>query len=57
MEDLLKEDVAVLAMGLYLSMSKTDMRGYWHRIFRDDVRAIGGSDGQGSPDEGTGRSE
>ena len=60
MEDLLKEDVAVLAMGLYLSMSKTDMRGYWHRIFRDDMRAIGGSDGsdgQGSPDEGTGRSE
>ncbi|MDU3736788.1 TetR/AcrR family transcriptional regulator [Bifidobacterium scardovii] len=57
LEDLLKEDVAVLAMGLYLSMSKTDMRGYWHRIFRDDVRAIGGSDGQGSPDEGTGRSE
>lgn len=28
LEDLLKEDVAVLAMGLYLSMSKTDMRGY-----------------------------
>lgn len=45
LDDLLKEDVAVLAMGMYLSMSKTDMRGYWHRIFRDSgpISAVSGA--------------
>lgn len=31
-KDLLKEDVAVLAMGIYLAMSQ-DMLNYWNRIF------------------------
>ena len=36
-EDLLNEDLAMLAMGLCLSMSKADMLSSWRRIFRDDV--------------------
>ena len=32
-KDLLKEDVAVLAMGIYLTMSQKDMLNYWNRIF------------------------
>jgi AcrR family transcriptional regulator len=32
-DDLLNQDVAVLAMGLYLSMSKSDMKSSWERIF------------------------
>ena len=32
-KDLLKEDVAVLAMGIYLAMSQKDMLNYWNRIF------------------------
>ena len=32
-KDLLKEDVAVLAMGIYLAMSREDMLDYWNRIF------------------------
>lgn len=35
-EDLLDEDIAVLAMGMYLSMSKEDMRAYWNRIFASE---------------------
>ena len=31
--DLFNEDVAVLAMGIYLSMSKEDMLAYWKRVF------------------------
>ena len=33
-KDLLKEDVAVLAMGIYLAMSQKDMLNYWNRIPR-----------------------
>ncbi|PLS29067.1 TetR/AcrR family transcriptional regulator [Bifidobacterium parmae] len=33
MDDLLNEDVAVLAMGIYMSMSKENMLAYWNRIF------------------------
>lgn len=33
MNDLLNEDVAVLAMGVYMSMSKENMLSYWNRIF------------------------
>ncbi|MBT1173992.1 TetR/AcrR family transcriptional regulator [Bifidobacterium sp. LC6] len=33
LKDLLKEDVAVLAMGIYLAMSREDMLTYWNRIF------------------------
>ncbi|NMM99086.1 TetR/AcrR family transcriptional regulator [Bifidobacterium olomucense] len=33
LDDLLKEDVAVLAMGIYLAMSREDMLSYWNRIF------------------------
>lgn len=33
LRDLLKEDVAVLAMGIYLAMSREDMLTYWRRIF------------------------
>ncbi|MBT1173477.1 TetR/AcrR family transcriptional regulator [Bifidobacterium sp. MA2] len=33
MQDLLNEDVAVLAMGIYTSMSKESMLAYWNRIF------------------------
>ena len=33
MDDLLNEDVAVLAMGMYLSMSKENMLSYWNRIY------------------------
>lgn len=36
-EDLLNEDVAVLAMSVYLSMSKENMLEYWKRIFRNDI--------------------
>lgn len=35
-DDLLSEDLAVLAMGIYLSMSKENMVAYWHRIFNSD---------------------
>lgn len=33
--DLLNQDVAVLAMGIYLAISKEDMLTYWHRIFNE----------------------
>ena len=36
-DDLLNEDVAVLAMGVYLSMSKENMLAYWSRIFKGDI--------------------
>ena len=32
-KDLLNEDIAVLALGIYLSMSKENMLDYWNRIF------------------------
>ena len=32
-EDLLNDDTAALAMSMYLSLSKTDMLGYWKRVF------------------------
>ncbi|NEG69797.1 TetR/AcrR family transcriptional regulator [Bifidobacterium choloepi] len=35
-EDLMSEDIAVLAMGIYLSMSKESMMAYWRRIFESD---------------------
>lgn len=61
-EELFDEDVAVLAMGMYLSMSKEDMRTYWNRIFAtraDDDSADGDGDGRsegagdGVVDDGT----
>lgn len=33
MDAVFNEDVAVLATGIFMSMSKTDMLGYWKRIF------------------------
>ncbi|NEG55911.1 TetR/AcrR family transcriptional regulator [Bifidobacterium platyrrhinorum] len=33
MDDLLNDDIAVLAMGIYLSMSKENMLAYWNRIY------------------------
>ena len=36
-DDLRIEDVAVLAMGVYLSMSKENMLAYWSRIFKGDI--------------------
>ncbi|OZG65975.1 TetR/AcrR family transcriptional regulator [Bifidobacterium eulemuris] len=38
-EDLLNEDIAVLAMGMYLSMSKADMLDYWNQVFSNTVLA------------------
>lgn len=32
-DDLLSEDVAVLAMGTYLSMNREDLLAYWNRVF------------------------
>ncbi|KAB8288695.1 AcrR family transcriptional regulator [Bifidobacterium ramosum] len=37
LDDLLNEDVAVLAMSMCLSLSRKDLLGYWHRIFRSDL--------------------
>lgn len=36
-EDLLNEDIAVLSMGMYLSMSKADMLAYWNQVFSDTI--------------------
>ena len=33
MDDVFNEDLAVLATGMFMSMSKTDMLGYWKRVF------------------------
>lgn len=33
MDAVFNEDLAVLATGMFMSMSKTDMLGYWKRIF------------------------
>lgn len=38
-DDLLNEDVAVLAMSVYLSMSKNSMLDYWNRVFKGNLRA------------------
>ncbi|KAB5607176.1 TetR/AcrR family transcriptional regulator [Bifidobacterium jacchi] len=38
-DDLLNEDVAVLAMGIYLSMSKENMLDYWRRVFNGQIPA------------------
>lgn len=35
--DLLNDDAAALAMSMYLSLSKTDMLGYWRRVFNPSV--------------------
>lgn len=35
-ETLFSEDLATLAIGIYLSMSKSDLREYWNVIFRSD---------------------
>ena len=37
-DDLLNEDVAVLAMSVYLSMSKENMVEYWKRIFKNELQ-------------------
>ena len=39
-DDLLNEDVAVLAMGVYLSMSKENMLAYWSRISKATFQEI-----------------
>jgi AcrR family transcriptional regulator len=41
-KDLMKEDVAVLAMGVYLAMSREDMLDYWNRIFTHGDQALDG---------------
>lgn len=41
LNDLLNEDVAVLAMSMCLSLSHNDLIGYWHRIFRKEPNGIG----------------
>lgn len=33
LDDVVSEDIAVLATGMYLSMSKENAAAYWHRIF------------------------
>ncbi|PLS25035.1 TetR/AcrR family transcriptional regulator [Bifidobacterium imperatoris] len=40
LKDLLKEDVAVLAMGIYLAMSRENMLTYWNRIFAHNARKL-----------------
>ncbi|MBW3090805.1 TetR/AcrR family transcriptional regulator [Bifidobacterium miconisargentati] len=40
LKDLLKEDVAVLAMGIYLAMSREDMLAYWNRIFVHNAQGL-----------------
>ncbi|KAA8828466.1 TetR/AcrR family transcriptional regulator [Bifidobacterium myosotis] len=40
LKDLLKEDVAVLAMGTYLAMSREDMLAYWNRIFVHNAQGL-----------------
>ncbi|KFI49445.1 TetR/AcrR family transcriptional regulator [Bifidobacterium biavatii] len=35
--DLLNEDVAMLAMSMVLSLSRKDLLEYWHRIFRNNL--------------------
>ncbi|NEG90296.1 TetR/AcrR family transcriptional regulator [Bifidobacterium aerophilum] len=37
LDDLLNEDMAVLAMSMCLSLSRKDLLGYWHRIFRNNL--------------------
>lgn len=37
LDDLLNEDVAVLAMSMCLSLSRNDLLSYWHRIFRGNL--------------------
>lgn len=36
-DDIMDEDIAVLAMGITMSMSRDNMSAYWHRIF-DAIR-------------------
>lgn len=40
LKDLLKEDAAVLAMGIYLAMSREDMLAYWNRIFAHNAQGL-----------------
>ncbi|TPF92582.1 TetR/AcrR family transcriptional regulator [Bifidobacterium sp. UTBIF-78] len=40
LKDLLKEDVAVLAMGTYLAMSREDMLAHWNRIFAHNAQGL-----------------
>ncbi|OZG61615.1 AcrR family transcriptional regulator [Bifidobacterium myosotis] len=40
LKDLLKEDVAVLAMGTYLAMSREDMLAHWNRIFVHNAQGL-----------------
>ena len=40
LKDLLKEDVAVLAMGTYLAMSHEDMLAHWNRIFVHNAQGL-----------------
>lgn len=41
LEDLLDQDIAMLAMGMYLSISKADMLDYWKRIFNTGSSSTG----------------
>lgn len=38
-EDMLNPDIAMLAMGIYLSMSKENMISYWHNYFKDHPKS------------------
>ena len=40
LKDLLKEDVAVLAMSTYLAMSREDMLAHWNRIFVHNAQGL-----------------
>ena len=40
LKDLLKEDVAVLAMSTYLAMSREDMLAHWNRIFAHNAQGL-----------------
>lgn len=48
MDAVFNEDLAVLATGLFMSMSKTDMLGYWKRIFSSGF--VAGQDAQDEAD-------
>ena len=49
MDAVFNEDLAVLATGMFMSMSKTDMLGYWKRIFSSGFRARAGVSRRPSP--------
>ena len=49
MDAVFNEDVAVLATGIFMSMSKTDMLGYWKAHLQQWFRARAGVSRRPSP--------